>query len=702
MGEVYLAREIRLGRCVALKVLPAEFTADPQRIVRFEQEARSASALSHPNICTIFALGELPDGRHFIAMEYIDGDTLRHRLTGHRLSLREALDISSQIAAGVSAAHALGIIHRDLKPENVLLRPDGLAKVVDFGLAKLALETDSAGGGTTHLQAKTDPGSAVGTIAYMSPEQARAQEVDARTDIWSLGVLLYEMVAGRTPFAGASTSDVLAGILDREPAPLARFDPNVPAELQRLIGKTLRKDRDQRYQVMKDLLLDLQALKDEVALGAGTDRVEDPPGGPATTPTPIPVSSKGGAASPRSQSSAEYVVTGLARHKVAAALVACVLAVIIGGAWWAVRTRHIRNAVVPSTPVHRTLTRLTFGSGLQTDVTWSPDGRFIAYASDRSGNFDIWVQPVGGNSVQVTRSPAQDTQPDWSPDGSTLVFRSERDGGGVFLVPALGGLERQLTTFGSYPSWSPNGKEILFVRAHFEHAQSGIRLYAMSPEEGTPHEILTDFFAGGSWSWMAPHPDGRISVLGHHRQLGPGFFTIARDGTRLVQSKESADFPFHVQEGGSFVRRRFRWNSSGTTLYLQTDSNGVYNLWKVDVDPNTLSWTSAERLTTGPGPDVVAALSRDGTRLAFTTEHGFRRLWVFPLDPVARRLGSGRPLTEDGAIAEGSSLSPDGQRCRVHPDTPRNRSYGAVDHEHRRRHERARVDQRQLQVRLVA
>jgi serine/threonine protein kinase len=246
MGEVYLARELSLGRRVAVKVLPPEFTHDPHRIARFEQEARSASALSHPNICTIFALGDMPDGRRFIAMEYIDGQTLRHRLTAERLSLREALDISSQIAAGVSAAHALGIVHRDLKPENIIIRPDGLVKVVDFGLAKLALSSQLASGGTTRLGAKTDPGSAVGTIAYMSPEQVRAQEVDARTDIWSLGVLLYEMVAGRTPFDGKSSSDVLAAILERDPPPLARFDPDAPGELQRILSKALRKDREQR------------------------------------------------------------------------------------------------------------------------------------------------------------------------------------------------------------------------------------------------------------------------------------------------------------------------------------------------------------------------------------------------------------------------------------------------------------------------
>ena len=277
---------------------------------------------------------------------------------------------------------------------------------------------------------------------------------------------------------------------------------------------------------------------------------------------------------------------------------------MVGGAQ---STQQATKVVRSTAPVQRTLTRLTFGSGLQTDVTWSPDGRFIAYASDRTGNFDIWVQPVGGGDpVQVTRSVAQDTQPDWSPDGSTLVFRSERDGGGLFLVPALGGVERQLTSFGSYPSWSPDGSEILFVDANdSETASSTARLYAVPLEEGAPREILADFLQGGGWSWIARHPDGRISVLGRHRQLGRGFFTMARDGTRLVHSKESPDFPLRVHAGAwSFVRRRFRWHPSGTALYVQTESNGVYNLWKVRVDPSTLPWVSAERLTTGAGPDV--------------------------------------------------------------------------------------------------
>jgi eukaryotic-like serine/threonine-protein kinase len=222
MGEVWLATELRLGRNVALKLLPPDLTRDPTRILRFEQEARAASALNHPNVCTIYALDQTIEGQHYIAMEYVDGETLRQRLTGTRLSIRESLEIAIQIAAALSVAHAAGIVHRDIKPENVMLRPDAVVKVLDFGLAKLAV-VGPPGAETTQLGVNTDAGTAVGTAAYMSPEQARGQQVDARTDIWSLGVMLYEMVAGRSPFVGPSPTDVLAGILQNEPAPVARL-----------------------------------------------------------------------------------------------------------------------------------------------------------------------------------------------------------------------------------------------------------------------------------------------------------------------------------------------------------------------------------------------------------------------------------------------------------------------------------------------
>ena len=356
------------------------------------------------------------------------------------------------------------------------------------------------------------------------------------------------------------------------------------------------------------------------------------------------------AVAPERRSLGGYLVRWLGRHRIPAILTVCVVAGILAAAWWASRSRSpLKDEVGSAAPVQRSLSRLTFGSGLQTDVTWSPDGRFIAYTSDRAGNFDIWVQAVtGGNPVQITKSRAHETQPDWSPDGSSLVFRSERDGGGLFVVPAFGGLERQVSTFGSHPSWSPDKREILFLDGtapgDFENP---IRLVAVASEQGEPRQILADFLARGSWSWVEPHPDGRISALGTHPKLGPGFYTVTRDGTHIVESKQSP-VALRVTVGGGADRRRFRWHPSGTALYVQTDANAVYNLWKVRVDRDTLAWVSMERLTTGAGPDVVPAISRDGTRLAFTTEQESSRLWVFPLGshcPTAgfRKAADGRP-----------------------------------------------------------
>ena len=289
MGEVWAAHQQTLGRRVALKFLPEEVTRDPSRISRFEQEARAASALSHPNVAHIYDLGQTADGRRYIAMELVEGETLRARLRSGHLPLPESIRFAVQVAAALTAAHALGVIHRDIKPENTMIRPDGFIKVLDFGLAKLLASSPSDVAVATRTMVHTDAGIVLGTVVYMSPEQVRGREVDPRTDIWSLGVMLYEMVAGRCPFAGESRSDVIAAILDREPAPLARFDPDVPWELQRIVGKALRKDRDERYQGMRDLLLDLQALREDLAGEARSSHAEDRP--PHAPPTPPPLSS---------------------------------------------------------------------------------------------------------------------------------------------------------------------------------------------------------------------------------------------------------------------------------------------------------------------------------------------------------------------------------------------------------------------------
>jgi serine/threonine protein kinase/formylglycine-generating enzyme required for sulfatase activity len=276
MGEVYLALDMRLGRKVALKLLPSYFTKDEGRLRRFRQEACAASALNHPNIITVYEIGETED-RQFIATELIEGVTLRQHLKSRRIKLGDALDISVQAASALTAAHAAGIVHRDIKPENIMLRADGYVKVLDFGLAKTTERrvAPSDADADTQMMIKTDPGVVMGTISYMSPEQARGLEVDERTDIWSLGCVIYEMVAGCLPFEGGTTAEIAASILgDDEPAPLARYSRDVPAELERIVTKALCKEREERYQTAKDLLIDLKNLKQELEFETKLQRKE--------------------------------------------------------------------------------------------------------------------------------------------------------------------------------------------------------------------------------------------------------------------------------------------------------------------------------------------------------------------------------------------------------------------------------------------
>ncbi|MFZ0062073.1 MAG: protein kinase [Pyrinomonadaceae bacterium] len=341
MGEVYLAEDIKLGRKVAIKVLSQEFTTNRDRLNRFEQEACAASALNHPNILTIHEVGE-DNGAHFIATEYIDGKTLRRHMSGAALEPHEILDIAVQAASALEEAHGAGIVHRDIKPDNIMVRKNGYVKVLDFGLAKLTEDatdrTPADGEASTRVLVQTDAGVVMGTSHYMSPEQARGKPVDARSDIWSLGVVMYEMVAGRVPFEGETSTDVIVAITQKEAPPLARFAPHVPAELEWIINKALRKEREERYQTIRELLTDLRRLKQKLEFEVELERSVSPDSVSRSSFSAVPaVPTISDRVAPTAEntathpaSSAEYLVSEIKRHKTGATVIAALVALAIG------------------------------------------------------------------------------------------------------------------------------------------------------------------------------------------------------------------------------------------------------------------------------------------------------------------------------------------------------------------------------------
>jgi eukaryotic-like serine/threonine-protein kinase len=630
MGEVWLGRDMQLRRNVAIKVLRPDVTRNPARVARLEQEARATSALSHPNVCHVYTLGLTPDGHRYIAMEYVDGETLRKRLVA-TITASDALDIAIQIAAALTGAHAAGVVHRDIKPENVMRRPDGLVKVLDFGLAKLLGSGVIAGLDSTHTLKHTDTGTVMGTVAYMSPEQARAQEVDARTDIWSLGVVLYEMLARRLPFEGPSATDVLIAIIEREPPPLPQSSPGLSREFQRIVSKALRKDRERRYQTAKDLYLDLQTAREELDLASRrSDDAERAHSEAVATAS----------ASPKAKPSrARWLAT------LAAAVGLLAAGVWIGSYWWRTNRRGTLN--------RSEFVRLTLDPGLQTDVTWSPDGESIAYASDKTGNFDIWVQSIKGGAVrQLTRSAAQDTQPTWSPNGQSIVFRSDRDNGGLFVVQAVGGPERRLTTFGVRPKWAPDGSQVLF--ASTETASGRAELYTVRLDGRPPQQVLKPFLNSfnyvSDWNW---YPDSRrVSVLGVGDKRAFGLYTVPLDGREPTLLEPHRRFG----EWGSF-----EWADGGKTLYTEYNQNWACSIEKLTVVPATMRVTAIERVTTGDNWQTKFAVAGIGRRMALTLTRMQLRAWVYPFDAATGRLrGDGTPQTDADGIVWNPDLNRDG------------------------------------------
>ncbi|MBL8170125.1 MAG: serine/threonine-protein kinase [Acidobacteria bacterium] len=632
MGEVYLARDTELNRKVALKFLPAQFTQDETRIKRFQREAKAASALNHPNIITIYEIGQI-ENKHFIASEYIEGQTLREVITSGRVAEKDALEIAMQICSALAAAHEAGIIHRDIKPENIMLRRDGYVKVLDFGLVKLTeLERSAERTNPTDAAeadpAKTNPGTVLGTAKYMSPEQAMGREVDRRSDIFSLGVTLYELLLGVPPFKGDRMAGILDAIIHHQPVPPTTARPDLDAELDQIITRALEKDREHRYQSANDLRTDLKRLQQKLnSLETNPLAARQTRGEPVNTP-------------PK-------------RNYAPAAIVLALLALVTAvGSLWGRFSGEKDSLADWANAEHRELTEF---SGTKTAPTLSPDGQAIVYARKVNGQYDLFRQRVDGKSTQnlTAHDPAENSDPAFSPDGKYLAFRSERDDGGIYLIGATGENERLVVKGGFNPSWSLDGSEILYSTQRgssvFQRVGVNGQIWAINWQTGIKRRIP----AGPDAVQPRISPNGlRIAYWGLKNSAQRDIWTIPAAGGDPVPITDDAADDFCPV-----------WAPDGRHLYFSSNRSGRLSLWRVRIDEATgKSLDVPQPLPIQTQQNQLLTISRDGKLMAYASRLVKTNIRRAAFDPIAGKIiGAPEWVTQMTRRASNQDVSPDGQ-----------------------------------------
>jgi Tol biopolymer transport system component len=623
MGEVYRAKDPRLGREVAIKVLPPSFSQDADRLRRFEQEARAAGVLNHPNITAVYDIGSADDAP-YVVQELLEGETLRAVLASGKLPQRKSIDYALQIAHGLSAAHDKGIVHRDLKPENLFVTNEGRVKILDFGLAKLT-QVGEGSGPQTNLPtaAGTEPGVVMGTLGYMSPEQIKGKPADARSDIFSFGAIFYEMLSGKRAFHADSAGETMAAILKEEPADLSVTNQAISPGLERVVRHCLEKNPEQRFHSAHDLAFDIEALSgttgQTAAAASGPIRASR-----ARSFTPILLIAAGALAG------AAIAFLGLRGGRSAAA------------------------GPVTAGPTYRRLTNL---SGAENSPALSPDGQTLAFIHRTENRAHVWVQRVGGHKPIDLTPDCERTSfsPAFSPDGSLIAYGSRCGDGGIFIMGASGENVRRVTTFGGDPAWSPDGRELVFstepVASPYGRMGTS-ELWRVAIGGGEPRRIC---------------PDDAIQPNVSPHALRIAYWALPTGGSQRdiwtipYKGLAPGEKPVPVTQDPA-VDWNPVWSSDGKTLYFLSNRDGAMNLWKIPIDEatgKTLGPAEPERL---PAREVGGlAVSRDGRVIAYVDREVTFSIDRFTFDAEGRLVGKPEEIYESSQEMADFDVSPDGK-----------------------------------------